>query len=168
MKEISYGYCQCGCRNKTTISGKTRTKIGHIKGEPVTFRRGHKCKHGRLRGRYKQIYIDGVPTAEHRVIAAKALGKPLPPEAEIHHVNGTGTDNENRNLVICQDVQYHRLLHLRLRSLLASGFTNYRKCQYCKTYDHPNNLFTRQSGQYHPSCLNKYKKNLLLRVLKRR
>ncbi len=41
MDEIPYGYCQCGCGNKTKIAPKTNTEFGHMKGEPVRFIAGH-------------------------------------------------------------------------------------------------------------------------------
>ncbi len=49
-----------------------------------------------------------------RIVAQRALGHPLPPEAVVHHVNGVNTDNRRQNLVICQDREYHRLLHHRM------------------------------------------------------
>lgn len=36
-----YGYCQCGCGQKTAIADATRPKVGHVKGEPFLFLRGH-------------------------------------------------------------------------------------------------------------------------------
>lgn len=39
--EIPYGYCQCGCGQKTRISHKNETRYGHIKGEPRRFLVGH-------------------------------------------------------------------------------------------------------------------------------
>jgi DNA-binding XRE family transcriptional regulator/transposase len=39
--EVPYGYCHCGCGRKAPISTKTRTRYGHVKGEPVQFLRGH-------------------------------------------------------------------------------------------------------------------------------
>ena len=56
---------------------------------------------------------------EHRAVAERVLGKPLPPGAEIHHVNESKLDNRPENLVICQDHAYHALLHSRLAALRA-------------------------------------------------
>lgn len=39
--EIPYGYCGCGCGEKTSIAKKKNTKHGHIKGEPIPFLKGH-------------------------------------------------------------------------------------------------------------------------------
>ncbi len=70
----------------------------------------------------------------HRLRAELALGKPLPLGAEVHHVDGNRWNNANRNLVICQDLAYHRLLHLRTRVLRAGGDPNtQRLCGICKT-----------------------------------
>lgn len=59
----------------------------------------------------------------HQRVAERALGKPLPAGAEIHHVNGDPKDNRPANLVICQDAAYHDLLHARAR---ARGWTPVR------------------------------------------
>ena len=52
---------------------------------------------------------------EHRLVAEKALGKPLPPDAVIHHVDGDSMNNRPSNLVVCPDQGYHRLLHIRMK-----------------------------------------------------
>src|SRR3954468_15898274 len=68
----------------------------------------------------------------HRIVAAMALGKPLPPKAEVHHVDGNTMNNLNSNLVICEDRAYHRLLHIRANTLRAGGDPNTeRLCGNC-------------------------------------
>lgn len=63
-------------------------------------------------------------TSEHRVIAERVLGRPLPPKVHIHHVDDNGRNNANGNLVICQDAAYHMELHRRKRILRAGGNPN--------------------------------------------
>jgi len=70
---------------------------------------------------------------EHILVAERALGHPLPRGAVVHHVNENKQDNRPANLVICQDVSYHQLLHARLRVLQAGGSPNlHRRCHRCK------------------------------------
>ena len=41
MREIPYGYCACGCGEKTRLVPQTNVKRGLIKGEPHRFVYGH-------------------------------------------------------------------------------------------------------------------------------
>lgn len=72
-------------------------------------------------------------TFEHRAIAERVLGRPLPRGAEIHHVDGNRRHNSHGNLVICQDKAYHKLLHARARIVAAGGNPNTeRLCSRCR------------------------------------
>lgn len=67
-------------------------------------------------------------------VAEQALGKPLPMGCEVHHVDGNKRNNDNANLVICQDRRYHMLLHTRARVVRAGGNPNTDAyCSVCHT-----------------------------------
>lgn len=68
----------------------------------------------------------------HRIVAERALGRPLPASVEVHHVDGDITSRTPR-LVICQDRAYHKLLHARERIVRAGGNPNtQRVCSRCR------------------------------------
>ena len=72
-------------------------------------------------GKYVAVVVNGKSEWEHRVIAARVLGHPLPTQAQVHHVDDDGRNNAHGNLVICEDVAYHKELHRRRKVLRAGG-----------------------------------------------
>lgn len=44
FESIQYGYCKCGCGQKTSIAPRNRKDLGWIKGEPVDYISGHSRK----------------------------------------------------------------------------------------------------------------------------
>lgn len=92
---------------------------------------------------------------EHVLVAEKALGKPLPDGAVVHHVDGNGENNTPSNLVICPSQKYHLMLHQRMAAKQACSNPSWRKCYYCKKYDDPKNLYLRPKGDsaIHVECM---------------
>lgn len=117
----------------------------------------------RVRGTGSESRNDGYATLagvlRHRIIAEKALGKPLPRGAEVHHVNGNPLDNSNGNLVICPDHAYHALLHRRQKALDACGHADWLRCDFCRNWSPPPEIVVRSksnrsSHRYHRKCAN--------------
>ena len=107
---------------------------------------------------YIRTNHSGTNTREARQIAEEALGKPLPPQAEVHHVNGDPANNNNLNLVICENHSYHKLLHIRTAALIACGHANWKICWICKKYDKLENLQSTGNGRgfQHKDCAKQY------------
>ena len=63
---------------------------------------------------YVMIKIKGKLVYEHRHLAEKALGKPLPKGAIVHHMGAPDDNHGQFKLVICPDQEYHMLLHKRM------------------------------------------------------
>ena len=104
-------------------------------------------------------YRGANPIRLHIERAEKALGKPLPPGAVVHHADGTKGDDAP--LVICQDQGYHGLLHRRMRIVRAGGNPNTDSlCRECGP--RPIGAFSPHSqGRPYPYC--RACRNFLLR-----
>ena len=128
------GKCECGCGREARIADRTHSKYGHVKGQPLRFINGHHARgrFGPLNHNWKSgMYLSNgyvmVLTPGHSrgtarryvlahiLIAEKALGRPLPKGAVVHHANEKKDDNRNQNLVICENQTYHKLLHTRMK-----------------------------------------------------
>jgi len=179
MKEK--GLCECGCLQPAPIAKKTRNKWGQIKGEPIRFIHGHhnkmqpkgseainwkggtrRMEAGRIR-----IHKPEHPRADKKgyvlrsvLTVEKAVGKSISKNSIIHHANEDPTDDTNENLVACDGIAYHALLHQRKRSYDACGHAGWRHCWICKQYDDPDNLKKEGTGHHHPLCNKKYREEL--------
>lgn len=163
------GLCECGCGQPTPVWESTNRKRGRVRGQHARFIRGH---NGRARGRARrEVMVDGYVgiartghprtnnrgrVREHLLVAERAMGRPILPPHEVHHVNGDRTDNRPTNLVICEDHAYHCLLHQRQRALEACGHPDWIACSLCGEYDAPENLYTKSRNRRHPACHQAY------------
>ena len=175
--------CECGCECPVPIAKITRSKLGHIKGRPIRFIAGHnskgennpqwnggkrKDKGGYVLVLMREHHEESVSgyAREHRLVAEKALGKTLPIGAVVHHHNGKSADNQNKNIVVCEDSAYHMLLHQRIIALKECGHAGWVKCKFCKKHDTPENLFMipKSNQGYHRKCHNKYERDRRFRA----
>lgn len=157
--------CECGCGTtlksyqKYFSSHKCKAKVW--RGEAHATWRGGKINH--TEG-YVRIKLEGHPRTdaqgyvlEHLLIAEKALGRPIPLGAQVHHWDEVRNNNAPSNLVICENQAYHRLLHYRQKAYEACGNPNAKKCYICKRYD----MSTiapkgRTCSYYHRECLRQH------------
>lgn len=164
---IGLPLCGCGCGEPTQ---RKYGGSGNRDGEFSRFLRGHSTRLrpkknpelGPMRWLTKTGYValtlpGGGWRREHIVIAERALGRPMPVGAVVHHVNHDSTDNRRENLVICQDHAYHMLLHRRERARDACGDPNALRCHICSGYDRQEDMRVRaragnRESSTHRSC----------------
>lgn len=157
--------CKCGCGGAL----KTPKFPSQIR----NFLHGHHAKgsgNGRWNGGtrmvdgYVQQHAPGHPRAvvgyvpQHILRAEEALGHYLPQGAEVHHVDSNRANNDGHNLVICEDHEYHLLLHRRTKAMKASGCPDSRFCRFCKKWEvgmHTDNRGT----SFHKECQAEYDRN---------
>jgi hypothetical protein len=138
IMDIPEGLCGCGCGQKTNLARCTYRKAGHVAGKPYRYVCGHSRKANTLKT-YRRAKQGG--GTEHRRIVEQALGHPLRSSAPVHHVNENRRDNSPGNLVACDSIAYHNLLHRRQRALDACGNPNARKCVHCGQYGLPEVMY---------------------------
>lgn len=109
--------------------------------------------------------VDGRTKLEHVLVAERALGKPLPAGAQVHHWDKDRSNNDPANLVICPDQAYHRLLHRRMDAMDACGNPSWMPCRHCGKHDDPVQMYVDPTGSnaYHRKCSAAYARKHRLR-----
>jgi len=102
---------------------------------------------------YWMYEINGRCVMRHILIVEKAIGHSLPLGAEVHHVDGVRSNDDPSNLVVCQDRNYHQLLHKRTKAFAACGHADWLSCQICKQYSPPEEITSYSNGvKWHSAC----------------
>lgn len=110
--KIPYGYCQCGCGQKTKIAPETNRRYGYVKGEPLRYIHGHNsrgatnpnynmglsCKLKDGKRRWVVCCKDGTKVYWARVVMENHMGRPLRQKEHVHHINGDPLDDRIENL----------------------------------------------------------------------
>ena len=170
--ENKQSLCQCGCGRPAPLSDRNESCRNYILGQPMRFIKNHHPKgehhHNWKGGRrtrkdgYVIVWDDGDHNKnrkyvlEHIKIVEELIGKKLPKNAVIHHVNGNNSDNTHSNLIVCENHKYHALLHRRQSALSECGHADWRRCKYCKILDDPEKMKRMKNhnawSYYHQEC----------------
>ena len=108
----------CGASTVRRAAARMGLSKGRGKGRHSRGSGHHAWRGGRYRrDGYVWVRDPGHPNsmrngyvAEHRLVASKALGRPLRRGEHVHHINGVKDDNRPENLVVV-DARKHRQLH---------------------------------------------------------
>lgn len=126
-------FCGCGCGATTKLARQSTTALGHVRGQPVRFVVGHNMKGRQTLTDYARQHVGGDRSRRvHRVRVEQVLGRVLPRSVVIHHADGTR--GLTSTLVVCPNQAYHKLLHARMRVVVAGGNPNTESiCAHCRT-----------------------------------
>lgn len=118
-------YCSARCRSKANNDARKQQKqewyLNSV-GRKELIIRTTKGRWIHSKTGYVMIKVKGELVYEHRHLAEKALGKPLPFGAIVHHTQTRDDNHGQFKLVICPNQEYHMLLHKRAKEL---GYENH-------------------------------------------
>lgn len=179
MDTLGQKMCECGCGQPSGFYSNTNLTYGQVKGDPRRFIPHHHQRNSNHHkwnggvsisrdGYIHRRFVDHPRSSrrgyvrEHILKSEQALGKSLPTGSVVHHVDGDRKNNENSNLVICQDQSYHLLIHQRMRAYKATGNPESVKCSHCQQWGVAGigGMRTKASGRsYHQACNATYENN---------
>lgn len=157
---LAKGYCslhweRMNKHGRLDVLIKRKRKVRALTEEEQTILLGRINKPMKgIKSNYARLSIgkrgNNVEKRRHVLLAEKALGHSLPQGAAVHHLDGNSLNNTPQNLLVCPNHAYHMLIEARTRAYEACGHADWAKCQYCKQYDDPKNMYIRPNRKGHP------------------
>ena len=117
-------YCSARCRSKANNDKMKESKQRwYLKqqGRTELLIRTSKERWIHSKNGYIMVKQNGELIYEHRILAERALGKPLPKGSVVHHTGAPDDNHGYCKLIICPNQAYHLLLHRRMKEL---GYAN--------------------------------------------
>lgn len=165
---IEPGFCQCGCGEKTNI---IKYPSRGVVGTYYRYKQNHKPRgssHPGWQGGETQEGENGYrvkrddsgdQVREHRLIAEKIYGGPLPKGFVVHHKDNNKKNNDPGNIIIFESQSDHAKHHQREIALAECGHADWRKCPFCKQYDDTANMRKNGKSYRHAKCAAEYMRN---------
>ena len=120
MKDVPYGYCQCGCGQKTRVATINDRAKNQRKGRPLRYISGHNLQKGtkhpcyngglsynKTRRRWIIYGRNGEIVPYARAVMEAHLKRELTSEEIVHHINGNPEDDRLENLQLFQGIAEH-------------------------------------------------------------
>lgn len=82
-------------------------RIWNVPKSSVSF--GSKAAYLAVKDRKNPMAMKGGYVMQHRIVAAKTIGRPLKTTEHVHHINGIKTDNRPENLQVMSAADHARL-----------------------------------------------------------
>lgn len=104
-------FCECGCGQLAPLYNQTKPMRGIFRGQPARFIQGHNSRGpgntnwngGRAVNAAGYVLLRLAPGEyeyEHRIVAARKLGRPLESDEVVHHIDGDPGNNNSENLMV--------------------------------------------------------------------
>lgn len=93
------GFCECGCGKRTRIATQTKPRLGHVKGQPVRFIKGHNCR-GRKASLETRAKISAAKRGHKTSLEARAKISAALRGPRHHHWKGGRSKDSNGYIIV--------------------------------------------------------------------
>jgi|SRR5882672_879916 len=126
------------CDSKTVIELAEIYNVSETTISDIKYRRTWK-------GVHKEFIFSRTNKKDIKTYVKELLNRTSLEGVVLHYVDGNNSNRVPENVVVCPDHAYHSLLVQRTRAYEACGNADWIKCNICKQYDDPKNLYQKKS-----------------------